>query len=340
MAQGAERRAADAHADGELSLLSLRELPSWMRHNDFIETHYRPQLLSIRACLHTAFWRIHNETVNVWTHFIGLSVFFVLLLSALWATLPLLQRSGSSAMPADYYPLRAGGLMALPSPSDDARSLLVAEHARVLLPLLVAACYMFFASTLCHSCWVRSPRALSILSRLDFCGIAMLCAGHTMSGVRVMFYCDTRLNNPFSLVRVYTFVSAISAIATARSVLSPTFGGRRGHIARSVAFSCLGAVALAPLLHVGILHGLRDPEFLSMASWIVACLIMYGLAVLIYASRVPECCRPGKHDLWCSSHQFMHILVVCAAYIHYAGVKSGLEYRFQVGCSFSPLSNT
>lgn len=322
----------------ELSLLSLREIPSWMRDNDFIETHYRPPLSSIRACLHSAFLRIHNETMNVWTHFVGLILFTVLLLSTLPALFPLVQRSALTSGPTDLPALRAGGLVAVPNASQEARNLLHAEHGRVLLPLLIAACYLLLVSTLHHACWVRSPRALSILSRLDFCGIAMLCAGHTMSGVRVMFYCDLRSGISFSLVRVYTFISAACAVATARSVLSPSFGGRRGHIARSVAFSCLGAVALAPTFHAGILHGLRDPEFLSMAAWIIACLLVYALAVVLYATRIPECCRPGKHDVWCSSHQFMHILVVCAAYIHYAGIRSALDYRFQVGCSLSPFS--
>lgn len=45
-------------------------LPNWLRDNDFLLKGHRPPLPSIKACLESVF-RIHTETGNIWTHFIG-----------------------------------------------------------------------------------------------------------------------------------------------------------------------------------------------------------------------------------------------------------------------------
>ena len=45
-------------------------LPNWLRDNDFLLKGHRPPLPSIKACFKSIF-RIHTETGNIWTHFIG-----------------------------------------------------------------------------------------------------------------------------------------------------------------------------------------------------------------------------------------------------------------------------
>lgn len=49
-------------------------LPHWLKDNDYIIKGYRPPLPSIRACFASIF-RMHNETVNIWTHGLGISIF-------------------------------------------------------------------------------------------------------------------------------------------------------------------------------------------------------------------------------------------------------------------------
>jgi hypothetical protein len=45
-------------------------LPNWLRDNDFLLKGHRPPLPSAKACFKSVF-RIHTETGNIWTHFIG-----------------------------------------------------------------------------------------------------------------------------------------------------------------------------------------------------------------------------------------------------------------------------
>lgn len=59
-------------------LLHYMELPDWMKDNEFIHGKYRPVMGRIRDCFSTGFFTWHNESVNIWSHFLGF-VFFLLL---------------------------------------------------------------------------------------------------------------------------------------------------------------------------------------------------------------------------------------------------------------------
>lgn len=54
--------------------LATHGLPHWLRDNDYIVKGYRPPLPSIRACFNSIF-RLHNETVNIWTHGLGTKIY-------------------------------------------------------------------------------------------------------------------------------------------------------------------------------------------------------------------------------------------------------------------------
>ena len=50
--------------------LSHHELPAWLKDNEYLHHGHRPELPSFQACLDSCF-RLHSETVNIWTHFVG-----------------------------------------------------------------------------------------------------------------------------------------------------------------------------------------------------------------------------------------------------------------------------
>ena len=55
----------------------------------------------------------------------------------------------------------------------------------------------------------------------------------------------------------------------------------------------------------------------------------------IRKTRFPERVWPGKFDM-CSSHSFMHILVVCAAFIQMIGYLEAFDYAYsEITCSAS-----
>ena len=51
-------------------LLHHDALPSYLRDNEYLHKHHRPQLNSVIECFKTVF-RIHTETGNIWTHLVG-----------------------------------------------------------------------------------------------------------------------------------------------------------------------------------------------------------------------------------------------------------------------------
>ena len=60
----------------DFALLQYPELPEWMKDNEYIHGKYRPKMERLRDCLRTAFFNWHNESVNIWSHFLGF-VFFL-----------------------------------------------------------------------------------------------------------------------------------------------------------------------------------------------------------------------------------------------------------------------
>lgn len=52
-------------------------LPAWLQDNDYLHKCHRPPLDSFRACFFSIF-RLHTETLNIWTHAFGCAIFIFL----------------------------------------------------------------------------------------------------------------------------------------------------------------------------------------------------------------------------------------------------------------------
>ena len=63
------------------SVVSFEALPDWMKDNEYLKHGHRPPLNSFRKCFGSIF-RLHTETMNIWTHLVGSLSF--LLLAVLW----------------------------------------------------------------------------------------------------------------------------------------------------------------------------------------------------------------------------------------------------------------
>merc|ERR1719370_321952 len=49
-------------------------LPPWLQDNDYLVKGHRPELQSTVECLRSIF-RLHTETLNIWTHLLGALLF-------------------------------------------------------------------------------------------------------------------------------------------------------------------------------------------------------------------------------------------------------------------------
>jgi adiponectin receptor len=70
----------------------------------------------------------------------------------------------------------------------------------------------------------------------------------------------------------------------------------------------------------------------SALRCVTLCLRSYVSGALMFAFRVPEIWFPGRHDIWFHSHQWMHICVVAAAFIHWMGLLELLKIRLHTPC--------
>lgn len=62
---------------------------------------------------------------------------------------------------------------------------------------------------------------------------------------------------------------------------------------------------------------------------------------LIKQLRIPEKWFPGRHDVWGSSHQIFHVLVVVAAVSHLTGLIQAFDHRHRSLCkSRCPMAGT
>jgi adiponectin receptor len=62
--------------------------------------------------------------------------------------------------------------------------------------------------------------------------------------------------------------------------------------------------------------------------------VIFILGATFYAFRFPESVKPGKFDMWGSSHNIFHVLVVIATFVHLAGIWQafGYHYRYNRTC--------
>lgn len=313
-----------------------------MRDNDYLRSAYRPPHKSLRYCFHTAFFQLNNDTINVWSHALGCVVFLFLAFHLLGPATSLHKHMTRLSFdcktpppPSIHSALRAAGLpnVCIPSPAvaRDALASILRSHRIGLLPLLVAAVLCLAFSTIFHAFWVHSQAAFTVLQKLDFLGISLLCTGHALSGIYYTFYCTPRL-----AYKYYALV-AIAEFTTVPAIISPSFSTPRARPIRAAVFCALGSTSILPVGHAAWLHGFKSYELTIAVGSALGALITYGVGAVVYVARFPECCRLGKHDRFLASHQLMHLAVILGVALHLWGCWTLFEYRLEVGCSASPV---
>ncbi|KAG8299135.1 Adiponectin receptor protein 2 [Homalodisca vitripennis] len=146
-----EAKEVDVGSCGTWTVCDFRNLPDWMQDNDCLISGYRPPLVTFSACFMSIF-RMHTETVNIWTHLIGCIAFLVL---------------------AVHFTL---------SPVSLQEKLLFGTF--FLGAILCLGFSFIFHTFHCHS-----PYAVKLFSRLDYCGIGLLIIGSYIPWLYYGFYC-------------------------------------------------------------------------------------------------------------------------------------------------------
>ncbi|KAI0137418.1 mPR-like GPCR protein [Xylariales sp. AK1849] len=276
--------------DEKSGLLTYDDIPEWYQDNQYVVRGYRPVSSSTKTCLRSWF-RLHNELINIHSHLVP-SVAFLLAESYI---LEPLHRKYSKVTPGDYV---------------------------VLAFFLLTATACFGLSAVYHTLISHSQRIEAIWLRLDFVGIILLIVGSFVSGIYVGFWCEDRERN------IYWGMTGGLGALSVFVMLHPKFQGPRWRTFRLLILVCTALSGIAPVAHGIKKFGFWQMLLQSGLPYYLAEGGIFLIAATIYATRFPERIKPGAFDIYGSSHQIFHILVVFATVVHLAGVLSAFDYNY------------
>lgn len=278
----------------ETRLIHYDDLPQPWRGNPHILKGYRFNETSF-DCIVSMF-HPSNETINIWSHLIGL---FIVLGLALY-----------------FYP--ATTIYPLSTKWD----ILIAGF------FFAAACKCLICSTMWHT--MNSIADKCILDRfacVDYSGIALLVAASILSTEWTAFYCE-----PVSRT-IYMSLTIILGIAGSVLPWRESFNRHDMAWFRVVFYVTLAATGFAPVIQ---LNYTRGPQWtFYFYAPIAKSVMVYFTGALIYASQVPEKWWPGKFDYAGASHNIWHLAVLGGILFHYVAMQEffkGAFARKEDGC--------
>ena len=288
--------------------LPFDKLPAWLQDNEYLTHQHRPPMNSFTGCFKSMF-RMHTETWNIWTHFLGF-VFFVMLCLGIYVY-------------GDYITYLFEDI--------DVYQLPATEQA-MLFCFFLAAMICLSCSAMFHLFSNHSKTVSYIFSCLDYSGIAILITGSSIPAYYYGFYCQT--------ISRYVHMAISGALCIACVVLSlwDKFSARAYRPLRFTTFVLFGVYGAIPTLQIAIGEGIEKQHIVQALTGILMMGGLYLLGALLYVLRFPERIFPGKFNTWASSHQIFHVCVVCAALVHYDTLLSMIKYRMSNDCALELLS--
>uniref|UniRef100_A0A914UV09 Uncharacterized protein n=1 Tax=Plectus sambesii TaxID=2011161 RepID=A0A914UV09_9BILA len=257
------------------ALVSKEQLDEPMWLNPYVHCGYRPTQLPPVLCLKSSLqW--NNETVNIWSHVIGLLYFTWCQLYDNAVSLPQM-----GAKWEDHVVFTGSALCSQ-------------------ICMFMSACYHIFGCT--------SPIARQWWLTMDVMGISAGLMGIYFSGIYYAFYCfPTCLTFYMSLFILLLLITLLAPMHC--DYLTPKFFNKRMGYYHFV-YAAVVLYGIIPTIHWIGLEGGLDSTLVS--RFLPNVLTVYGLtgvAFAFYALMVPERWRPGYFDIVGWSHQWWHLLI-------------------------------
>ncbi|KAF2681642.1 mPR-typeG-protein-coupled receptor [Lentithecium fluviatile CBS 122367] len=270
------------------ALLRWNEIPAWYQDNDYILSGYRAVSNSFRESIKSVL-QIHNETVNIHSHLIGSILFF---------TLPYII----------YENLR---------PRYDTAS---TADIVVWSTFFFGVAICFLLSSTFHIFNNHSEQVHKFGNQLDYLGIVILMWGSTIPCVYYGFFCTPSLQKTY-----YTLVSTLALLCT-YATLHPAFRRPKYRPYRTLMYSGLGLSFIIPIVHGIAKFGWETQVWRMSLDWMLLMTTFNLTGGALYAMRIPEKWYPTRFDIWGSSHQIMHCLVICAGIAHLFGLLRAFDH--------------
>ncbi|KAI0898454.1 HlyIII-domain-containing protein [Annulohypoxylon nitens] len=275
------------HKIAEALLILWDDLPTWRRDNHFIETGYRRDSNSYRLSFASLFY-VHNETVNIWTHLLG-ALFFPAV--GAWLYHVIAPRYASA------------------NASD----------------LLVFGCFFAGAVSCLDAISNHSEEVAKWGNKLDYSGIVFLIVGSYVPALYYALFCLPSLMTVY-LCGIFTLGLGCGLVSWVEFFRTPAWRPYRAAM-----FVGLGASGVIPVCHGLSIYGYQALDDRMGLNWVLfqGFLYIFG-AFLILTSlwvRWPERSFPRTFDIWGSSHQLFHILILFAAASHLTGMAKAFDYH-------------
>ncbi|KAJ2639411.1 hypothetical protein GGF40_000871 [Coemansia sp. RSA 1286] len=161
--------------------------------------------------------------------------------------------------------------------------------------------------------------------RCDFIGILTLIVG---SFIPVGYYAFLHESYGILVGYMAMFVG-IGVVGVAASVLGRVEDPKRAGW-RPVIFMAIAGSGLAPVIHGSVLHGYKGAVDRISLWYVITMALLYIAGTALYAFKIPERYRPGKHNVFMHSHQIFHVFVVLAAVCHYVGILRALSWAHRI----------
>ncbi|KAM0714819.1 hypothetical protein Q7P37_009283 [Cladosporium fusiforme] len=263
-------------------LLLFHEIPHWQKDNEYIQSGYRPSSGSAWVSF-ASICRLHNQTVNIYSHLIG-AVAFV-------------------ALPYYFY---CNDFQKFPEARGE--DLLVVS----IYCLGVATCFAFSATF--HILWNHSCAVSRFCNKLDYLGILVLMWGAGIPTIYYGFPCDPHLR------LTYWGTTSFTALCCTFLTLSPRFGSPQFRHWRATLYAGFGLSSILFIVHGLILYGWEVQKNRMSLVWMGWMATANLLGAATYAARIPERWAPFTFDTWGASHQVLHVAVMIAAWLHFHGL--------------------
>ncbi|KAK3702361.1 inc metabolism membrane protein [Vermiconidia calcicola] len=270
-------------------LISYDALPEPWRVNPHITSGYRFSETKLE-CVRSCFTTLSNETVNIWSHALGLVMVVAI---------------------AFYF-----------YPSTPAFS------GATKVDIFIAGCF-FFAACKCLVCSIMWHTMNSISNQglmerfacVDYTGISLLVAASIMTTEWTAFYCE-----PWSR---WLYLSSTLTLGVLGVILPwhPTFNRADMAWARVGFYVSLATTGFFPALQLMIQRGLS--EALYFYAPIFRSILVYLTGAFVYAAKLPERWLPGWFNYIGSSHNAWHLAVVMGILYHYVAMQSFFSDAFK-----------
>ncbi|KAH6646394.1 hemolysin-III channel protein Izh2 [Truncatella angustata] len=268
------------------------DLPAWRRDNHYIISGYRASSNSYLGSLKSLFW-LHNESVNIWTHLLGALVF------------PAVGVFMHSIV-APRYPGASSG------------------------DVLVFACF-FGGAAVClgmsatyHMLCNHSAEVAKWGNKLDYSGIVALIVGSYVPALYYGLFCLPKLMTAY-LYMIFSLGIGCGLVSWVEFFRTPAWRPYR-----AMMFVGLGVSGVLPVCQGITIYGYKDLEERMGLNWVLLQGFLYIFGAFLYAMRWPERSAPGTFDIWGSSHQLFHILILFAAAAHLKGMSKAFDFHHSV----------